>query len=141
MHESVPSPSCDLRTTKGGTPDALLDRAIALERVDGDLELLREVVKLFLDETPALMRSLRTAIERGDCKAVERVAHSLKGSAANFGAAGVVNAARRLEELGRSGTTEGASELLQLLEAALEELRPALLDLINEGKRAASAAR
>lgn len=140
MHKPVPSPSCDLITTKGDRPDALLDPELALERVDGDRELLREVVKLFLDEAPQLVLNLRTAIERDECKALERVAHSLKGSAGNFGAAKVVSAALRLEELGRSGTTEGAGQLLQFLEAALEELRPALLDLIGEGKRAASAA-
>src|SRR5688572_27810512 len=80
-----------------------LDRAIALENVGGDFELLQEVARLFLDDYPTAMANIRAAVEARDAKAVERTAHYLKGALANFGAEATIRAAEHLEQLGRSG--------------------------------------
>ncbi len=65
-----------------------LDEAVALSRVGGDVELLREVVGLFLDDYPQSLDLIRDAVARGDQAGLERHAHSLKGSVSTFGAAG-----------------------------------------------------
>ena len=66
-------------------PDAF-DMAAALERVDGDLELMKELAGLFLGECPRRMAEIRQAIDVRDGPALQRAAHYLKGSVGNFGA-------------------------------------------------------
>jgi HPt (histidine-containing phosphotransfer) domain-containing protein len=103
-----------------------MDHEVALARVGGDAELLREIADLFLDDYPNVLVELRAAAERGDAKAVERTAHSLKGSVANFGARSAVDAAFRIESMGRDRELSEVAQVLQTLEVALAELRPEL---------------
>lgn len=63
-----------------------------LHRIDGDVDLLKEVIEIFLEDTPALLANLYAGIRSGDAEAVERAAHTLKGSAANI-------SAKRLQQL------------------------------------------
>jgi PAS domain S-box-containing protein len=105
---------------------AHLDEALALTRVGGDFELLREVVGLFLDDYPRALEKIRTAIAANDASGVEHNAHSLKGSVSTFGAKDVFEAALALEKLGRSGNLSGAQDGLRTLESALQDLRPDL---------------
>jgi PAS domain S-box-containing protein len=105
---------------------AHLDEALALSRVGGDFELLREVVGLFLDDYPRALEKIRTAVAANDASGVEHNAHSLKGSVSTFGAKDVFEAALALEKLGRSGNLSGAQDGLRTLEKALQDLRPDL---------------
>ena len=80
-----------------------LDESVALSRVGGDVELLREVVGLFLDDYPQSLEMIRDAVARGDQSGLERHAHSLKGSVSTFGAQEAFDAALALEKQGRTG--------------------------------------
>ena len=62
-------------------------------------------------------------------KTMERAAHALKGSVANFAAPAAYDAALRLEVMGRAGHLDQAPEGLRRLESALEALRPLLRNL------------
>ena len=73
-----------------------------LARVGGDLELLAEISRLFVDDAPRHLDRIRQALDARDAESLRRAAHGLKGAAANFDADGVVNAARALEEIGRT---------------------------------------
>lgn len=106
--------------------ESAVDRDLALSRVGGDIELLKEIAVLFLDEYPKVLQELHSAIVRGDAKAVERTAHGLKGSVSNFGAKAAVEAARTLESMGRSHQLAGLDESIQALERALANLKPEL---------------
>jgi signal transduction histidine kinase/DNA-binding response OmpR family regulator len=75
-----------------------------LERVAGDRQLLAEISRLFVDDAPAYLERIRQALDRGNSEELRRAAHALKGAAANFEAGAVVEAARRLEEMGHRGT-------------------------------------
>jgi len=74
-----------------------LDRAVALGRIGGDEELLRELARLFLMEYEEALAAMRVAVQNDDRLAVKRTAHTLKGSVGNFGAASAFEACRRLE--------------------------------------------
>ena len=41
-----------------------------LQRIDGDVELLKEVIVIFLEDTPGLLANLYKGIRKGDAKAV-----------------------------------------------------------------------
>ena len=105
---------------------AHLDEALALTRVGGDFELLREVCGLFLDDYPRALEKIRHAVAVNDASAVEHHAHSLKGSVSTFGAKDVFDCALALEKQGRSGNLSGALDGLRTLENALQALRPDL---------------
>ena len=73
-----------------------------LARVGGDRELLAEISRLFVDDAPRHLERIRQALQARDGESLRRAAHGLKGAAANFDATGVVDAARALEEIGRT---------------------------------------
>jgi HPt (histidine-containing phosphotransfer) domain-containing protein len=106
-----------------------LDESVALSRVGGDVELLREVVGLFLDDYPQSLDMIRDAVARSDQSSLERHAHSLKGSVSTFGAQEAYDAAMALEKQGRTGDLTCAAEGLQRLEHAMIALRPELVAL------------
>jgi CheY-like chemotaxis protein len=106
-----------------------LDVALALNRVGGDVELLKEVVELFLDDYPSTFEKIRAAVASRDATALEHHAHSLKGSVSTFGANRAFEAAFTLEKQGRGGDLTGAQEGLAQLEQALQALHPELVSL------------
>jgi CheY-like chemotaxis protein len=112
----------------------ILDGAALRSRFEGEPELLKDVVRLFLDDYPKLFNGVRGAAERCDAQGMEREAHKLKGSVANFAAPAAFEAALRLEMMGRSGHLGQANEALGQLESALDELRPLLLNLVGDMK-------
>jgi PAS domain S-box-containing protein len=109
---------------RGNSPILNLDQA--LSRVGGDRDLLREVALLFLDSYPDDLEKIRIAIAAGDAHSLERSAHSLKGSVANFAADTAVRLAFDLEKAGRAGDLGGAPALCAELEQELERLGPQL---------------
>ncbi|ADE14558.1 diguanylate cyclase [Nitrosococcus halophilus Nc 4] len=90
------------------------------------------MIEVFLEDTPIYLDLLRKAIIENGTKELRDMAHSIKGSAKNFGAARLASVAKQLEELGRSGSTKGARELLAVLvseyslvkEALQQEIQP-----------------
>ena len=109
--------------------DAVFDRALALSRVGGDVELLKEIAVLFLNDYPKSLSELHQAVESGDARMLERTAHGLKGSVSNFGARPVVDAALQLETMGRAQKLVEVEQVLHTLELALAVLRPELESL------------
>jgi CheY-like chemotaxis protein len=106
-----------------------LDEALALSRVGGDIELLKEVVELFLEDYPSTFEKIKKAVAAHDAAALEHSAHSLKGSVSTFGANRAFEAAFALEKQGRSGDLADVQNSLLNLEQALEALRPELVIL------------
>lgn len=106
-----------------------LNESLALSRVGGDVELLKEVIELFLDDYPSTLQKIKSAVAASDASALEQHAHSLKGAVSTFGASRAFEAAFELEKQGRSRDLGGAEAGLLQLEQALEALRPELESL------------
>jgi|SRR5579863_2087066 len=107
-------------------PGKGLHRDLALSRVGGDPELLKEIAALFIEDYPKVLAEIRAATARGDALGVEHAAHGLKGAVANFGAQAAVEAAFQLEQMGRAGDLRRAREALDTLARALDALHPEL---------------
>ena len=123
----------------GGTPGSLpmtevsmesnefFDRAALLDRVEGDEELLAEMIQLYVEDAPRALEAMRSALQQGDMHALEHAAHSLKGSSANLAAKTAAEAALRLEQDAKGGDAAGADASLEALESVLGRLLPALV--------------
>jgi two-component system, sensor histidine kinase and response regulator len=118
-----------METKHPGSGDGL-DRKAALDRVGGDVDLLKDIAHVFLDDCPRALAELRSAAARGEGPVVERVAHGLKGAASNFGASRVVAASLAIEQMGRAGKIDEFAAAMATLEAALVDLRGELEGLI-----------
>ena len=103
-----------------------LDRAAALDRLDGDEELWAEVAAMFREDAPRLLGEVRAAVAAGDAGAVQRSAHGLKGAAGYVGAGPAAAAAHHLEQLGASGNLSQAGVALRHLEREVSRLLAAL---------------
>ncbi|MDQ7782479.1 MAG: PAS domain S-box protein [Desulfomonilaceae bacterium] len=103
-----------------------------LDTVDGDRELLREILEMFRDDAPRLVREIGDAIENGDREAVRKAAHTLKGAVSVFSTGGAFDAAQRLETQGGSGNVTEMPEILKELEAELSLLLKNLAGVAKE---------
>lgn len=98
----------------------------AMEVVDGDMELLREIAALFLDDCLQKIGLIREGIRAGDAGMVEEAANSLKGAAGNIGAQQLEQSLLELEMVGKEGRLPEAEIDLADLEQGIEAFREAL---------------
>ncbi len=113
------------------TTKAVLNWEEALQRVGGDVGLLREVAQLFLDTCSKQLVDLESALRRGDWAAVQVTAHALKGSVSIFGATAAFEAALRVENLARLGELNQAEAAWAALQEAIARLLAALRDKVT----------
>jgi HPt (histidine-containing phosphotransfer) domain-containing protein len=99
----------------------IFDQVKALELMEGDVDLLRELVSLFKSERIELMGQLKSAIVSGDCDSVRMAAHRLKGASASVGGERTAAIARVLEAMGAAGTLNNAEGFLVQLQTSLGE--------------------
>lgn len=100
------------------------------DRVDGDMNLLRELVAVFAEEAPRMLVKIEEAIRRGSPVELEKASHKLKGSVLQFSARVAAADALALEEAGRRGSVAGVEPLLEKLRHEIEILQAALNSMI-----------
>jgi HPt (histidine-containing phosphotransfer) domain-containing protein len=100
----------------------VLNVEAALERLDGEMALMEELLGMFLSEAPRRIEELSAAISARDAAAVQRVAHLLKGASANLCAERTAEVSYNLEEAARSGDWEAVVEHFRALRQAVAEL-------------------
>ena len=79
--------------------DLIMDRQGALDRIEGDEELFRELQDTFLEDSPRQAKEIENALARQDLGDVRKWAHTLKGSLGYLGAIQASSLAKRLERL------------------------------------------
>jgi CheY-like chemotaxis protein len=123
----------ELADTEPAAQSVAWDMAAVLERMDGDMDLLKMLAALFLTECPQRMDEIRKAITERDASKLMRAAHALKGSVGNFGAQAAVLAAQRLELDANEHDWEHAEADWVALEKAVGGLEPILSQLSPAG--------
>ena len=111
--------------------DAIWDRDHALQALDGDRSLLRELAVAFLEECPGLLRRIDDAVQTHNAAQLRMAAHTLRGTAAHFAARHAVAAAQALETMGHNGDLSGAEVAWQTMQAEVERLVPSLRAFAN----------
>ncbi|MEN8177659.1 MAG: PAS domain S-box protein [Pseudomonadota bacterium] len=118
-----------------------VDARSGLYTVRGNVRLYRKLLLKFLDGQRDFEQQFRTAQTENDPDAAMRVAHTLKGVAANLGVLGVQDAAYALEK----ACKEDEKAIDGFLEVVIAELQPVLaglevLDISSSGDASAAPA-
>jgi len=110
---------------------AIWDKPSVLKRVMDDEELLLTVVEIFLDDIPNNTASLEQAIAMKDFPLIKRVAHGIKGSAANLSCMQLQELALQIENAAKAENIAKIvsvfSDLLQVNKQLTEHLQQYLL--------------
>jgi signal transduction histidine kinase/DNA-binding response OmpR family regulator/HPt (histidine-containing phosphotransfer) domain-containing protein len=109
----------------------LLDEDILadLEDLDaGEPGVLQSFLDGFRKASQEEVALIHQAVAAGDGEQLRKIAHRLKGTAANVGACGVADQCLALEKLGRSGTLAGAAPLVRELEQRCERTNALFLE-------------
>ena len=98
------------------------DESKALERIDGDHEGLRKAAGKYLERWPEELTGIHQTVASRDLVSLEKKAHKMKGMVGVFCAEAAMQAAKRLETIGRGGNAEGIDEVFQTMEQAIQLL-------------------
>jgi PAS domain S-box-containing protein len=109
-----------------GDRQLLHSRGELLAQCDGDEELMGELVSLFQENTPQIVRSIEEAIELRDAPALAAQSHKLLSSLGTFGAIRAQTLTLRLERHGSEKDFRGAQERFGTLQQEIDEILVAL---------------
>jgi CheY-like chemotaxis protein len=93
------------------------------EFTDGNLDSLRELITLYLDQTTTQLEQLEAAIRVQSANEVRRLAHSCAGASATCGMRRLVPMLRELEHKGSENKLDGAVAICQSATREFERIR------------------
>lgn len=111
---------------------AVFDLERLLEKLDHDIVLVKEIVRIFLDDVPERIERVRNAVEVGDAVVVAAEAHTIRGSAATIMAGNLQMAASGLETAAVDGDRTGMNDMFSGLNASFITLTEILEQVIHE---------
>ena len=102
--------------------DPVFDFSNTLNNLDGDQELLKDLVFLFIEDAPNHLNALKTAISEASIDNIKHHAHTLKGASANIGARQMQEQAVKLEQAAAEQDLATASTHVTTLHTQFDEL-------------------
>ncbi|MEO5346430.1 MAG: response regulator [Magnetococcus sp. YQC-9] len=130
----VPDPGIGLQSGRE------IDVAVGMKNVGGRIATFRSVLGKFVKNQADACQRLERLWNEGDFVEMERIAHTLKGSAALIGARRMSELAKRIEQVAK--TPREATEVSELLEESTTELKHLVAAIqagLNEGKEESNA--
>ena len=119
--------------TRAPSGDAeVLDLTALRARLEQDMDLLEEMIELFLETSPQLFTEVESAVANGNGPQLASSAHTLKGVLQNMCAERCARLALRLETCGRTGDMELAEASWNELQSEWERLQTALEQTAHE---------
>jgi len=94
--------------------------------LDGDMDMVKELIGVFLEDCPGQLESMDRALAGGDAEGLRAAAHRFKGAVGNFGAPKIIQMAARLETLAAQGELQAAAPALQELKSAATDMAEAM---------------
>jgi histidine phosphotransfer protein HptB len=85
-----------------------------------------ELVETFLRDAPALLQTLRVALENAEPQELRRAAHALKSNGRMFGATKLADLCQELEAMAKAETLARAPELLARVDGEYARVERAL---------------
>jgi len=129
--ENQTRPACskpDTQTTPRSNQPIDLERVQTLAHL-GDTKFFNDLINEFDSEALDIMSKLRVATDARELEQIRLLAHALKSSAVNFGAARLVQTCDRLEYGERHDVLTAAASAVAELRSDYEEVRSALVAL------------
>jgi HPt (histidine-containing phosphotransfer) domain-containing protein len=103
------------------------------EVAQGDEEFLRELIDLYLSDTPGQVEALARAVADQDPAGAAAAAHKLKSSCGNVGADGLVALCHEVEMLGRASRSDGMADLFERFRREFGQVNEVLASMRPEG--------
>ena len=95
----------------------------AVKKICDDLEVIKEVVEMFLKDSPRCIKSIAEAIKNANPKHIKMYAHSLKGAALQIGAKKLADIAYQLECAGRDKDMSNVPVLFNTVQDEYSQLK------------------
>ncbi|MEG4503764.1 PAS domain S-box protein [Microcoleus sp. F8_C2] len=89
-------------------------------------QIMSLLANCYLEEAVKLLQTMKLAIAQADTQALNRAAHTLKGSSANLSATPLAQLCSRLEVISTSGELDRASTLLAQIEGEYDRVKNTL---------------
>lgn len=110
----------------GDCSPSVFDPQTMLANIGMDTQLQADLIELYLTRYRGVLAEAQATLARQDLKALECLAHSIKGTAANLCARDLAHAASHLEALARTGASGELSRAYQTLERETTRLAEVL---------------
>jgi CheY-like chemotaxis protein len=94
-----------------------------LKSLDGNEEILKELVAYFIVDYPNQLSEILDAIKTNDNDRLNKAAHKLKGTVSNFEIKTVYELALQLENMSKESITDSAYEIFSKIEQELEKFK------------------
>lgn len=120
------APGVSYESMDSQTRSTSIDFSGALDRMDGDQDLLVEQMSFFLTDAPLLLSEVSLAIDSASGRQLQSAAHRLKGLVASYDQVAAAESCRQLEFAGRDSVLDGAQEILARLVPQIDRLSDAI---------------
>lgn len=127
-HATCPVKRASAPDTTGEAIDVAVLLSLEEAQVEGEPDLVVELIDLYAEDTPRRLAAIRSAWAAGDLAALRRAAHGLRGSSASLGARQVGILCEKLERLSGKESLQGGEMLLTCLEREFARVRLAFAD-------------
>lgn len=98
------------------------------EHVDGEPDLVVELIDIYLEDAPQKLKAMREAMTLRDAISLRGLAHSLRGSSSSLGACQLAVLCEGLEANADELKSRGGSEFLDRVEQEFDRVRLAFTD-------------
>jgi len=106
----------------------IFNHSKALARADGDVKLLKILIRLFLDDYPYLLEQIKQAMATSDTKMLAWAANDFRTALITLGAQNVCETLLALETMGINDELEDAETALRQLQEQVKQLERELLE-------------
>jgi len=120
IDEYIPSEEIVCKTQK---EYEIFDRKELLDRMNGDEELVKELLELFLNNAPLQIEVLKQAFNERNLDLLIYQVHTIKGASGNMGAKLLVDTSVAIEIRARKGHMEEIPCLIEKLEEEFEKFK------------------
>jgi HPt (histidine-containing phosphotransfer) domain-containing protein len=101
----------------------VFDQESALERVDGDMEFLKELLELFMSDYPEKLAQISKGIKEKDFKTISETGHSLKSASGNLSLTRVYDLSFKIEIIGKECKIQDIEKTYNELEEELGKIK------------------
>lgn len=111
------------QTAEASTKESLIDFSRAMDTACGDVELLKQLVKIFFNKAPELILRIDGAVSQKNHADMAFATHKLRGSLSMFAVPALPDLVRTLEELSKAAEWERAAVVYAELKVSLDRLK------------------